>query len=379
MDTMNNSIFEFSNRYFLQFTLILFLTGYALDSILASIQTEKIPQVYKSNTKNEPVISGWSFYFDNDGFAGNSDDQGYSGGISISITGKSVSEFPLSLDPVLHNVDNWLSISTNKPHQRSTMEVGFTVFTPDDTNASVPLRNERPYASLFYLSNSRTHVNTINKTAVTTSLTFGMLGLKAAGKLQNSLHKNVGARTVRGWSNQISAGGEPTFRYSVAKQTVLISDYNNRNINFEVTDTVKFNVGYLTDVLWGLSFRAGQLHSPWWSFNPELEEYTEKSANTVSAHHNNNNSGEFYFWGGVNLRLRFYNAFLEGQFRDSAVTYTREELTWVTGELWIGITKQFSNGFRASYFLRSQTSEIKEGPADRNLVWGGIILSQSLM
>ncbi|MFV1984439.1 MAG: lipid A-modifier LpxR family protein [Thiohalomonadales bacterium] len=365
---------------------MIFLTTSGFNTVIAStvssndialLETEKIPRYQpETNSKNNKGITGWSIYFDNDGLAGNNKDQGYSGGFSLSLTGAGVVESALSLDPVLGFIDNLFGMSNNNLAQLSSIEAGLTVFTPDSTEVSLPLPNELPYASLIYMSNNRSQINIIKKSALTTSFTLGFLGLKIAGDLQNSLHDLVGAAPVEGWDNQISAGGELTFRYSVAKQTILASDYNNNYIDFELTDTAKLNVGYLTDVLWGLSFRAGQLNSPWWSFNPELEEYTEKSANAVST--SRNNASEFYFWGGLNFRLRAYNAFLEGQFRDSVVTYNRDELNRITAELWIGITKQFSNGFRASYFVRSQTSEIKEGPASRNLVWGGIILSQAI-
>jgi hypothetical protein len=329
-----------------------------------------------SNSNNEKSSTGWSVYFDNDGFAGNSDDRGYSGGLSVSLSGDIAVESVISLDPILRFTDDLLGMSNNSLLQLNSIEAGLTVFTPDTTNVSQPLFNERPYASLIYLSNNRSQVDVYKRTALTSSFTLGVLGLKATGKLQNSLHKRVGASTVDGWKNQISAGGELTFRYSLAKQTILASDYNGQNFDFELTDTTKVNVGYLTDALWGLSFRAGQLNSPWWSFNPALEEYTEKSANAAII--TNNKASEFYVWGGFNLRMRLYNAFLEGQFRESIVTYNQYQLNRLTAELWFGITKQFDNGFKASYFIRSQTSEIKEGQASRNLVWGGIILGHSI-
>jgi hypothetical protein len=34
-----------------------------------------------------------------------------------------------------------------------------------------------------------------------------------------------------------------------------------------------------------------------------------------------------------------------------------------------------SRGWRVSYVLRVQSSEVREGPADRAQTWGGIVLS----
>ncbi|MFV2061755.1 MAG: lipid A-modifier LpxR family protein, partial [Gammaproteobacteria bacterium] len=199
-----------------------------------------------SNIKSDKR-SGWSVYFDNDGFSGNSDDRGYSGGLSVSVSGDIAKASVITLDPILHFTDDSLGLSNNSLLQLSSIETGLTVFTPDTTSATEPLFNERPYASLIYLSNNRSQVDVYKRSAITSSFTLGVLGLKVAGELQNSLHKRVGASTVDGWNNQISAGGELTFRYSIAKQTILMSNYNSEHIDFELTDTSKLNAGYLTD------------------------------------------------------------------------------------------------------------------------------------
>ncbi len=73
---------------------------------------------------------------------------------------------------------------------------------------------------------------------------------------------------------------------------------------------------------------------------------------------------------------RLYNAILQGQFRDSEVTFSRSELEHVIGEAWIGVTKEFSRGFAGSFFVRGRTEEIK-GPNERMPVWAGIILSRA--
>ncbi len=76
------------------------------------------------------------------------------------------------------------------------------------------------------------------------------------------------------------------------------------------------------------------------------------------------------------MKYRFYNAILQGQVRDSVVTFGRSELEHVIGEVWIGVTKEFGDGWRSSFFIRGRTEEIK-GPNERQPVWGGIILSKA--
>lgn len=120
--------------------------------------------------------------------------------------------------------------------------------------------------------------------------------------------------------------------------------------------------------------RTGRIHSPWSSFNPELTSYGEKSSYSSNAKSVN----EHYFWAGVAVKARAYNAFLQGQFRDSAVTYEHRQLNPLLVEAWAGYTFAFKQGYRISYVLRGHSSEIEGGAGDRNLLWGGIIIARSI-
>ena len=46
-------------------------------------------------------------------------------------------------------------------------------------------------------------------------------------------------------------------------------------------------------------------------------------------------------------------------------------------EAWLGYTQSFASGWRLSYVLRGHTSEVREGAADRNLLWGGLIIART--
>ena len=135
------------------------------------------------------------------------------------------------------------------------------------------------------------------------------------------------------------------------------------------------SIGFSTDVNAGLSWRWGRINTPWWSFNPHQAEYINLGSPVV-AKTKDDAHNEFYLWTGGNVKFRLYNAILEGQFRDSTVTFDRSELEDVIAETWIGVTKEFRGGFRGSLFVRGRTEEIK-GPKERNPVWAGIILSRA--
>ena len=82
-------------------------------------------------------------------------------------------------------------------------------------------------------------------------------------------------------------------------------------------------------------------------------------------------------WAGAKLRLRAYNAFLQGQFRDSAHTLSASDLNHVIGEAWLGITNRLVQRHSAAYVMRYQTAEIRDGPARRNPVWAEVTISHS--
>ena len=76
------------------------------------------------------------------------------------------------------------------------------------------------------------------------------------------------------------------------------------------------------------------------------------------------------------LKLRLYNAVLQGQFRHSSVTYERSELGNFVTEFWVGASYELSNHLRISGFIRSRSAEIIQ-PDAREPVLGGILVSKS--
>jgi hypothetical protein len=119
------------------------------------------------------------------------------------------------------------------------------------------------------------------------------------------------------------------------------------------------------------------INTPWWSFTPERADYVNQPAPVIGTSVGEGQR-EFYIWGGVKARFRVYNAFLEGQFRDSVVTVPASEVERLIGEAWIGATWQVSESYRLSYVLRYQTQEIRSGLGSRDLVWAGLVLSRDL-
>lgn len=341
--------------------------------LAASIEDEKQPALHLQ-FDDQPVHTtrSWAFVFDNDILVPGHRDQDYTYGINFTQTGDTAEEALFALNRPLEILDRWIGFEHNDIAIQTTYsrEIGLFGFTPEDITQSEANPNDRPYASLIYLSSSREQVDLVDNLAWKSTLTIGLLGTGLVGELQNITHKNTSSKEAKGWHNQISDGGELTARYLIARQRY----YESNSDNLEIKSTLQASVGYLTEASWSLSMRAGQIHSPWASFNPELASYGEKSSYSSDAKSVN----EQYFWAGVAIKARAYNAFLQGQFRDSAVTYDQHELRPILVEAWMGYTFAFKQGYRISYVLRGHSSEIERGAGDRNLVWGGVIIAYSI-
>ncbi len=337
--------------------------------LAALIDDEKRPAI---TSQLKRVNSSWAIAFDNDVLVPGNRDRDYTYGVNLTYSGASAADAPVSLKTPLAHIDRLLGVDQLATNSRDnhSVEVGLYGFTPDGIEREAINQSDRPYASLVYLSSSHEQIDLDNNVAWSSTLTVGALGLGWVGNLQNAAHRETAGKTARGWKHQISDGGELTGRYVLARQHYIESFSDS----VEVKSTVQASVGYLTETSWGLSFRAGKILSPWASFNPDLTSYGEKS--TYS--NNTGTANEHYFWSGFTLKARFYNAFLQGQFRDSDFSYSYSGLRPLVAEAWAGYTYAFKQGYRLSYVLRAQSSEIKRGDGDRSVVWGGLIFATTI-
>jgi hypothetical protein len=306
---------------------------------------------------------------DNDLFAGDNQDRDYTGGLSITISGERARDGLLSLDPLLRRLDN-LSSDNRTSAVHYARQFGLMAFTPKDTLIEAPQPDDRPYASLLYLSNGRVRVDQDERGAWTSSLTIGVLGLSLAERVHSAVHELVGSESPRGYDHQISAGGEPTARYSLARQKLWIADPSGR---IDVKTTVQGSVGFLTETSASISMRVGHFSSPWWGFAPELTDYMTAPVPTESYR----GSHELYVFLGARVKARAYNAFLQGQFRHSDVRYTSDEVEPLLAEAWIGVVTQILDQTQLSYSLHYQTAELRDGPASRDTLWGSVQLTHA--
>jgi hypothetical protein len=314
-------------------------------------------------------INGVRIQIDNDLFAGRDDDRDYTGGMSITISGDAARDGLLSLDSLLARLDQLSSpVSAGSTHY--ARQVGLIAFTPSNTLIAEAQPNDRPYASLLFMSNGRVRVDADDRGAWSSTLTIGVLGLSASERLHDAVHALVGSESPRGYDNQISAGGEPTARYTLARHRLWVA---NASGTVDVKTTVQGSVGYLTEGSAAISMRVGRFHTPWWSFAPELTDYMAAPVPFETA----GSGSELYFFAGARIKARAYNAFLQGQFRDSAVQYSFGEIEPLLVEAWVGVVTQLFEQTQLSYTLNYQTAELRTGQADRDSVWAGVQLAHA--
>jgi hypothetical protein len=328
---------------------------------------------------SEPTGVGAGIVLDEHLLTNGSRDQDYNGGGELTFSGEREGPIGRALDRALGFVDKTIC-----PRDRfaapgwqtgHALAVGLLIFTPGDLAAHEVVYGDRPYASLFFLSAGRRYVSTDADVAYNSSLTFGMMGLPAARSVQHALHSLTGSVQPQGWSHQISAGGEPTLRYSTARQA-LLSEYGQGPWHGDSKWTVAGSIGAVTEASLAFNARWGRIESPWWAFTPEQTMYVQETQ-PIPPPLGLDAGPEVFVFAGARAKLRVYNAFLQGQFRHSDLTYGEGDVNKTLAEVWAGVEWRTSSGWALQYLARWESPELRWGPGSRSFTWGSIEISKS--
>jgi hypothetical protein len=264
------------------------------------------------------------------------------------------------------------------------IEFGNVAFTPDLLQASRPIHGDRPYASLLYLDTRRQAIpgSLDPRSAFTSELSIGMLGLEISEHFQRWLHKKLQDSPTEppfppeGWDNQISDGGELTARYMMRWQGAPLVVPNRVDVQW----IGEGNLGYHTNLGAGAAIRLGLIASPWWQFEPAPIAQGELAPSATQ--YAGCGSGleqifEFFGWAGTMARLWGYNVMLQGQFRDSAVTVDSSDVERLVYDYSVGATagRCFGhNRHRVSLAYARRSPEF-DSRHRRYHSWGGIYYS----
>lgn len=323
---------------------------------------------------------GYSLQIDNDLFSGTSRDQDYSWGGAFTYSSPHPGPLLRPLHSVRQHLDAWLAPREPDslrftPEQQAT-QIGILAMTPQTLRSSQPLYGDRPFANLIFVTSSQIRVLEGGDRARFSSFTFGMLGLHAAEEAHRFVHRVLGNERPEGWEHQISAGGEPTVRYVEAQQWLLTDPEMRRADAPEIKLTLQGSAGFITEGSVGLSARWGRIQSPWWSFDPELGDYTSPPVAPV-ARFSSRNPAEIFMFAGFRLKARAYNALLQGQFRHSDVRVQGDDLAHLQAEAWAGLATTWSE-YRITYAVHYASTEITSAPGERGIIWAGINFEKTL-
>lgn len=265
-----------------------------------------------------------------------------------------------------------------------SLMLGNGAFTPDNLNTAMPLHDDRPYASLLYLAVGHSTIfpgNAQRRAHVWRSeISVGVLGLHVADWAQTKIHAAMreasGGQTPYaplGWSNQISEGGEPTFKYMVAHLRELsASSFHDLSLTFDL------NAGYYTNTAAGALMRLGRIRSNAWSLNtnPIGSANQAEAASGCCAPIRARNTFEVYAYAAGRMRLVAYNALLQGQFRHSEVRLSAGEIERLVGEFETGVVLGGAGVSVTFMVIGGRTPEYQlPNVAPRTHTWGGVYLT----
>ena len=350
-------------RLFSSFSVLSILAAFAGTAVYA----DNPPAVCKK--KSEPEKKhGVGLYVDQDFFIpARNEDRDYTMGFALELFWEKIPEEIDYLDRAItwldENATFDLQVKPICPTMRSIV-LGSVNFTPDELAASAPLPDDRPYASLLFVSGKQVFESPNEEWVVGSELQVGLLGLGIARSAQTKMHGYTRSVTgedtpvdPKGWSHQISDGGELTLKYrqSFGQKLPINEDA------FDIAWMADASVGYQTNASLGVQLRVGLRNSKFWT----LPYDPINRGNFVPSIAGD----ELYVWAAFRGRGVAYDALLQGQFRDSDLTFSSGEIKRFVQEGGLGLTAAW-NPVQMTLALNYKSAEL-EGQAARSHYWGG--------
>lgn len=310
-------------------------------------------------------LRGYSLYIDQDLLVpGTNEDRDYTMGLGIEVFEEQGALYLLG--DLVDSIAPLVRFDKRSGRIHQSWFFGAQAYTPDDIGNPAPIRDDRPYASLLYLSNKKVVAD--QDRALGVEVMVGVIGLDVAEQVQTTLHEWVREgrdseepREPRGWRYQISDGGEPALRLRVAGSRLF-----DESGHWDLAGNWEGNLGFQTNSSIGLSARLGNKASPFWSlpYDP-----INRGAFVPSLQHD-----EWYLWTAGRLRAVGYDALLQGQFRDSEVTVDYDDMRKLVWEAGVGITKGWP-GFQMTLAINAKAGDTRLPRAPDEHIWGGLYFS----
>jgi lipid A 3-O-deacylase len=291
--------------------------------------------------------AGWNLTWENDtAIPADQTDRNYTQGLQLAYRFRP-DEQPGWLARPMGAVCRWLSGLSDPSHRRllgaGSVFIGQHMFTPDDTDETDLIPDDRPYAAWLYVGSRLEFAQPYTGRFATTGLfhsfelQVGTLGPRAQGEwVQNNFHKLIGSDPVMGWDNQLPNEFGAQFHYKVR---ALLRKWPLGTVaETDIITSTELGLGTI-QVFGGAggTFRLGRNLG-----DPVVDQLTPTLAAVGSTTRDENGCAngrgifaikECYLFVGINGRATAFNAFLDGGMFNGGHSVDREPFTyeWMWG------------------------------------------------
>jgi len=260
---------------------------------------------YAENAALPNEQSSLTLYVENDLLSRT--DKYYTSGVQLTYLTKDLEA--MKLPPWLQEVGGLIPMFRHEGYTNNIgLSVGQQIFTPENTQATSLIRNDRPYAGWLFGGLSLHHKNTVNLHVL--ELRAGIVGPDAMGEAaQNGVHELRNLATAKGWKNQLhnEPGAVLTYEYRRRADATLPHSL----FGADIIPAVRVSGGnVLTEGAVGINLRAGfnlprdfhgnRMRTTGFAMSPE--DGYERLRSPWSA----------YVFGGAESRYVAHNIFLDG-------------------------------------------------------------------
>jgi hypothetical protein len=272
--------------------------------VIAGVAIAAVPAFPASAQTPKPLDTKgtYSLVIENDAFTGT--DRHYTNGIEASwLSGEDVPNW-------IRLVGDVIPTFADGSRRRFGVALSHVIFTPDNTETSEPILNDRPYAA--WLSGSFGLTAETENTLDRLVLSLGLVGPSAGGEfVQNEFHTLIGSGKAQGWNNQIH--DEPTVNLFYERQWRWLAEVSDGGFGVDAMPHLGAALGNVyTYGAAGLALRLGQdLPSDWGP--PRV-----RPALPGSAYFQPRTGFGWYLFAGAEGRAVAHDIFLDGNtWRDS--------------------------------------------------------------
>lgn len=302
------------------------------------------PAAHADTAAPSPPPGGfWSLQLENDVW-GSGDDRFYSHGTQISYLRRGAPP-------------NWLRTTAKQlpffdlgNAQAVQFSIGQKIFTPEDTETTVLLLDDRPYAGWLFGSAEvlgLIHEDDNHRVGNLFGITLGIVGPAALGEdIQNSFHDLIGVDRAEGWDNQLE--NEPGIVINYARRWQYFQPAF-RNTEFETSPHITAALGNIyTYAGGGLMLRWGR------GLRNDFSPPNIRPGFPGIPYLRPSKQPSWYLFAGVEGRAVARNIFLDGNTFEDSHSVDKEPLVadfqFGVAWQWEGVRIALSNVWRTREF-----------------------------